>query len=309
MKWMIRTGSTPAERTRLRVVYAMAGTVFFMPLNLFIMEGFFIIALGLGLYYCKKYPKLPLRQSPLSLPAVGFALVAFLSLVGSPHFLLGTAFYAFTVLQYLVLYFGILLFVRHSWERRLLFSTLLLSAFVVALYGLYQYAHMLTLHEAEWVDNSAFPMLRRRMYSTLYNPNLLSAFLLIIMSAAASMMICTRHRWHHVMYLAFFAILTLCLILTYSRGAWLSVCALIFFFGLFWDKRVWLLFLAGPLILAFYHGGVADRLMSISATAKRTRPFPCAWTCGRQPLPCLSTIPSWALAGAPSNTSIPSIMN
>ena len=65
------------------------------------------------------------------------------------------------------------------------------------------------------------------------------------------------------MYLAFFAILTLCLILTYSRGAWLSVCALIFFFGLFWDKRVWLLFLAGPLILAFYHGGVADRLMSI----------------------------------------------
>ena len=61
----------------------------------------------------------------------------------------------------------------------------------------------------------------------------------------------------------FFAILTLGLILTYSRGAWLSVCALIFFFGLFWDKRVWLLFLAGPLILAFYHGGVADRLMSI----------------------------------------------
>ena len=28
MKWMIRTGSTPAERERLRVVYAMAGTVF-----------------------------------------------------------------------------------------------------------------------------------------------------------------------------------------------------------------------------------------------------------------------------------------
>ena len=50
MKWMIRTGSTPAERARLRVVYAMAGTVFFMPLNLFIMEGFFIIALVLGLY-------------------------------------------------------------------------------------------------------------------------------------------------------------------------------------------------------------------------------------------------------------------
>ena len=263
MKWMIRTGSTPAERARLRVVYALAGTVFFMPLNLFVMEGFFILALGLGIYYWKKYPRLSLRRTPLSLPAAVFAAAAFFSLVGSPHFLFGIGFYVFTILQYTVLYFGILLFVRHSWERRVLFSALLLSAFVVALYGLYQYAHMLTLREADWVDNSAFPQLRRRMYSTLYNPNLLSAFLLIIMSAAASMMICTRHRWHHLLYLAFLALLTLCLILTYSRGAWLSVCAIVFFFGLYWDKRVWFLFLAGPLVLTFYHGGVAHRLLSV----------------------------------------------
>ena len=46
---------------------------------------------------------MPVLGAPLSLPAVGFALVAFLSLVGSPHFLLGKAFYAFTVLHYLVL--------------------------------------------------------------------------------------------------------------------------------------------------------------------------------------------------------------
>ena len=263
MKWMIRTGSTPAERARLRVVYALAGTVFFMPLNLFVMEGFFVMALLLGLYYMMRYPRLPLRKGPLSMPAVGFAVAAFLSLVGSPHFFMGTAFYVFTVLQYILLYYGILVFVHRSWERRMLFSALLFSAFAVALYGLYQYAHMLVLNNAEWVDEAAFPLLRRRMYSTLYNPNLLSAFLLIVMSASASMMICTRHYWHRVMYLVLLAILTLCLVLTYSRGAWLSVGALVFFFGLFWDKRVWLLFLAAPLIGAFYHGGVADRLLSI----------------------------------------------
>ena len=81
MKWMIRTGSTPAERARLRVVYALAGTVFFMPLNLFVMEGFFVVALLLGLYYMMRYPRLPLRRAPLSLPAVGFAVAAFLSLI------------------------------------------------------------------------------------------------------------------------------------------------------------------------------------------------------------------------------------
>ena len=143
MKWMIRTGSTPAERARLRVVYALAGTVFFMPLNLFVMEGFFVVALLLGLYYMMRYPRLPLRRAPLSLPAVGFAVAAFLSLIGSPHFFMGTAFYVFTVLQYILLYYGILVFVHRSWERRMLFSALLFSAFAVALYGLYQYAHML----------------------------------------------------------------------------------------------------------------------------------------------------------------------
>ena len=122
MKWMIQTGSTPAERARLRVVYAMAGTVFFMPLNLFIMEGFFIIALGWGSITVKNIPNCPCasRRCPCRLSALPWWLSVSRR---SPHFLLGTAFYAFTVLQYLVLYFGILLFVRHSWERRLLFST------------------------------------------------------------------------------------------------------------------------------------------------------------------------------------------
>ena len=41
------------------------------------------------------------------MPAVGFAVAAFLSLIGSPHFFMGTAFYVFTVLQYLLLYYGI----------------------------------------------------------------------------------------------------------------------------------------------------------------------------------------------------------
>ena len=140
MKWMIRTGSTPAERARLRVVYALAGTVFFMPLNLFVMEGFFVVALLLGLYYMMRYPRLPLRRAPLSLPAVGFAVAAFFVAHRSPHFFMGTAFYVFTVLQYILLYYGILVFVHRSWERRMLFSALLFSAFAVALYGLYQYA-------------------------------------------------------------------------------------------------------------------------------------------------------------------------
>ncbi|KMO87013.1 polymerase [Megasphaera cerevisiae DSM 20462] len=255
--------SSSHERARLRVVYALLGTVFFMPLNLFAMEAFFIAAVLQAVWYLWRHNELIFVRTALFIPAAGFTLTALLSLVGSPHILMGTAFYAFTVLQYFLLYTMTAFFIRGERERRLVLFFMLMSAFCVALYGLYQYAHMLILHNKEWVDHSAFPLLRRRMYSTLYNPNLLSAFMLMLMGLAASLTLGTRHAWHRGLYLGLLFLLTLCLILTYSRGAWISVCALVFFFGLVWDKRVWLLLLLLPGILFFYHGGVADRLLSI----------------------------------------------
>jgi O-antigen ligase len=157
----------------------------------------------------------------------------------------------------------VLCFIHGEKERRLLVWCLLAGAFCVVIYGFYQYAHMLTLHESEWVDQSTFPLLRRRMYSTLYNPNLLSAFLLMVIGTTISMSIWTEHKWHRLMFLGLLGLLMVCLVLTYSRGAWVSVCALIVFFGIVWDKRLWLLLLAVPVILFFYHGGVTTRLLSI----------------------------------------------
>ncbi len=255
--------SSPAERARLRVVYALLGTVFFLPLQLIAMEICLIGAVAAAAYYVRKYGSPSLSVPPMAVPAAGFFAAALLSLVGSPAGLLGLAFYVFTIVQYAVLYVLTVYFLRGSRERHLFMICLLAGAACVVVYGLYQYANMLTLGEAEWVDNSAFPQLRRRMYSTLYNPNLLSAFLLMVMSAAASMAICTERMRSRIGYAAFFCAVSLCLILTYSRGAWLSAAALLFFFGAVWDKRIWGLFLSVPLILLFYHGGVADRLISI----------------------------------------------
>lgn len=263
MDWIRKKDATKEERARWRVLYALAATTFFLPLNIFLMEACFVLTLLLSAWYVWHYERRSAPVTKLSLPVIGFAVAALLSLAGSPHFIMGLGFYVFTVLQYVLLYHLVRTFIQGREERRFIFSCLLASTLIVALYGLYQYAHMLTLHEADWVDNSAFPLLKRRMYSTLYNPNLLSAFLLMLISAAASLFVCSREMKPRLGCLAFLGLLMLCLVLTYSRGAWLSVCALIFFFGLVWDKRVWLLFLGLPLILFCYHGGVADRLMSI----------------------------------------------
>lgn len=252
------------EKARLQVEYALLGTVFFMPLQLIAMEICFVISLILAARYFWKYEIRSFKDTILFKPIAAFVIIAFLSLAGSPKPLFGAAFYVFTILQYFLFYYLLVLFVQGEKERRLFLHVFLISAAVVVLFGLYQYAHMLTLHEAEWVDNSAFPLLRRRMYSTLYNPNLLSEFLLVAISAAAALTILPRpEKKRTALYLVLVAFLGLCLVLTYSRGAWISACAVLFFFGLVWDKRLWLCFLAIPFLLCFYHGGVTRRLLSI----------------------------------------------
>ena len=262
MNLMTLNQSSPRDKARKRVVYALLGTAFFLPLNLIAMEICFVTAVLCGAYYQWKYGDVFRRRMPLAGTVLAFAVTSFISLAGTPHFLLALAFYAFTVLQYILLYQLTTAFVRDS-ERHLFICCLLASGLCVAVYGLYQYAHMLTLREAEWVDNSTFPLLRRRMYSTLYNPNLLSAFLLMVLSLAGAFALERQDRRQKFGCFCLVAVFFLCLILTYSRGAWISVGALVFFFGLFWDKRIWLLFLIVPAVLLFYHGGVTERLLSV----------------------------------------------
>ena len=52
--------------------------------------------------------------------------------------------------------------------------------------GAYQYVFVPNIHIKEWVDAAQFPKLMRRMSSTLQNPNLLGAYLLMVLSVCIS---------------------------------------------------------------------------------------------------------------------------
>ena len=120
--------SSPAERARLRVVYALLGTVFFMPVNLIAMEICLALAVVFAVCSGWKYGFGPAPSIPLLVPAAGFCFAALLSLVGSPHGLMGFAFYCFTIVQYALLYMLVIFFVRGQAERHLLLTGLFVSA-------------------------------------------------------------------------------------------------------------------------------------------------------------------------------------
>ena len=58
-------------------------------------------------------------------------------------------------------------------------------------------------------------------------------------------------------------VMLLCLVLTYSRGMWLSLAVTVFVAGLCVERRLLYALLIVPLVLFFYHGEVSSRLWSL----------------------------------------------
>ena len=103
-------------------------------------------------------------------------------------------------------------------------SYLLAGAVIVCVIGIYQYFFGgFAGFTMEWVDRERFPLLLRRMYSTLGNPNLLGAYLLMIASVLASFTAIYERGYKRLLTAALLLLILLVLLLTYSRGAWVSM--------------------------------------------------------------------------------------
>ncbi len=156
--------------------------------------------------------------------------------------------------------------VTESDERRLL-DVFLAGAACVVCYGIFQFADVQnmanTIAAQDWVDPERFPLLYRRMYSTLENPNLLAGYLLMMIGLFCPFALMERRRDRRLLLWAVLVLLGLCLLLTYSRGAWLSLLAMAAVMAVLYDRRIWLLFLLVPVVLLFYHGQITERFLSL----------------------------------------------
>ena len=114
----------------------------------------------------------------------------------------------------------------------------------------------------------------RRMSSTLTNPNLLGAYLLMILSVSISYLLvywkgltdkilAEEYKKQIYMMIPIALILFVTMLLTYSRGIWISFGAMIIYWGIFVERRLLLSLIAIPIILYFYDGEIATRLWSI----------------------------------------------
>ncbi|MFA7067827.1 MAG: O-antigen ligase family protein [Acidaminococcaceae bacterium] len=145
-----------------------------------------------------------------------------------------------------------------------LMKTFMLSAGLVALYGIWQYCYGSSLQNAEWSDRAAFPELKRRAYSTLSNPNILGSFLVLTVAYCAGIFAPLRGGKTRIALFVVFILSCLCLLLTFSRGNWVALFCVLFVFVAFFYHKAFLPFVGGGIMVLYLGWNTfAHRLLSI----------------------------------------------
>lgn len=122
-------------------------------------------------------------------------------------------------------------------------------------------------YESGWLDSVAFSEIRVRVTSTFGNPNVFASYILLVMPFAAVGVVKGK-RLHGKLLPAFvLASAMLCLVQTWSRGAWLGVCVSTVAFAVLCSRRTLpYLFASGAaftLLVPIAFPNVAKRFVSI----------------------------------------------
>ncbi len=97
------------------------------------------------------------------------------------------------------------------------------SATVTSFLGLAQ--SLLGYAKLDWIDETFFSGITGRVTSVFENPNVLSAYLVIVIPATIAVCFYHKDRSVRVLCAICAAIMLACVIFTWSRGAWIGLCA------------------------------------------------------------------------------------
>ena len=98
---------------------------------------------------------------------------------------------------------------------------LVVSAAAVSMVGIAQYL-LGASGASSWVDSDMFSEITVRVYSTLQNPNMLAEYLVLLLPLGAALLLSARSMWARLWWLGCSGLIALCLLLTFSRGAYLA---------------------------------------------------------------------------------------
>ncbi len=244
--------------------HCILAVAFFLPLSYNAVSVF--LALGTFLWMARMAAdgRLDLRPTPFDGVIAVLVALSAASVLAAPDRWLSFYNYYHLMGRYILLYYLVVNNFHTLDQLKRLVQAVLLSAGLVVAYGFYQYFQGVDTTAFEWVDGEQFPLLKVRVFSTLQNPNLLAGFLVVIVALAAGLGLNAESARGKTAFLVLVLALGVCLALTYSRGAWLSVLAVVAAYGVLYSRKTFWLLLFVPVVVVAGHDVLMERLMSIA---------------------------------------------
>lgn len=243
--------------------HCVLAVVFFLPLS----PDFTNVFLGVGMlsWFAKMAvaKKLHFRATPFDKVVMLLVILSAISICNSPDKAISIYNYQYLMGRYILIYYLLVNTVHTEAQLKQVARALMASACAVTLYGFYQYFFDVKMLTGEWVDPEQFPELKHRVFSTLKNPNLLAGYLVTMISIAGGFCCKAENKKSRLLWFGLIIIFAICLVLTYSRGAWVSILAVITVYGVLYNRRVFWLLALLPLAALFNHDLVMERLLSI----------------------------------------------
>ena len=243
--------------------YALIAEVFLLVLSPSMAEAAMLISAAALLMRRHFDNKFGFRALPLDIPAGLFVVIGAASILIAPDRF--KSFYNFYHLvgAYVLTYVLAGQIIRTPSELKTLVAALGLSAVLVLLGGFWQFAFGIDTEDMKWVDGDAFPELKKRVFSSLENPNILAGYLDAMICLAFGFFVKCGSRAKRIVLSCFLFALIACLVMTYARGAMLVIGVILVLYGLFQDWRILLACLligAGALLL---DPMLSERLLSV----------------------------------------------
>lgn len=194
----------------------------------------------------------PLGAYILLFMAVGLLLMSLIA----PYPAVALAGYRAQV-EYIIWFFLLLHLIEDERDFKIVYYTFAAMVAVLCLHGIYQYIIAVPI-PAGWVSQTEMGV-RTRVFSLTGSPNIFGS--LIIMGAplvAALIYYCKKPFWKFF-YACVTGMMCLCLLFTFSRGAWVGIVLAVVIFSLYVDKR----------LLGVMGGAVAAVLVAVPSITSR----------------------------------------
>ncbi|MFA6075088.1 MAG: O-antigen ligase family protein [Negativicutes bacterium] len=245
--------------------YSMWGILLLLPFEEMAATVFLLIAAVSAVIICIKEKCLLVKKSFVVL-LLSLILCIVISLRFSPDVSYGVQIFLFTIFRYALAALAAGVYVRCFGIKEFMLITVG-AACISVLYGYWQVIFHPYLENKEWIDAEKFGNITIRIFGTWGNPNIFGGYLLFAVAAALiSASVFRVNRRYCLAFYAITAIFIITIFLTFSRGVWLALFAMLIVLALQYGKKK-ILVIVLPFLVAFSTVGVLWQRLQSAFTA------------------------------------------